>query len=186
MKKRNLLLTVLVVALILCASIQPAVAYFSTYVRAQGGIQIKTGDTTTIEEKFSDWTKHVVIKSTEDSQPVFIRAKVIYTGFEGKNYGISTAKSVGWSKLNEDGYYYYGTKDNPTILEGGKETTELTVEITGIPKKGTEAFNQLKDGEGFSVTVVYESTPVRYNDKKEAYADWDAKILDVGSSTGGI
>ena len=191
MKKRNLILTALVFALILCASIQPAIAYFTTYVRTEGGYPISVGDTTTIEEKFSGWTKEVTIKNKAGSEPVFVRAKVIY---KTKNNELGYAVTPGkfWSKEPDaDGYYYYNyilypeteakaggfEKDENGRNKDGR-TTPFLVEITKIPE------NPQKD-DTFSVTVVYESTPVRYNANKQAYADWNAKIIDIGSTTGG-
>ena len=77
-------------------------------------------------------------------------------------------------------------------MNANGDTTQLFVEIKGIPAYSTDekadntAFNQLKDGESFSVVVVYESTPVRYNAAGTAYADWNAQIVEVGSTTGSI
>ncbi len=191
MRKRTLILTALVFALILTSTIQPAIAYFTTYVRARGGYTVSIGDTTKIRERYSDWTKHVVISNEEGSEPVFIRARVLYSG----KYGVSVS-GEGWTERNDDGYYYYGSSATAlTIVEGGKETTALDVTITGVPVVPTEnnetdaeveeAFKRLKDGEGFSVTVIYESTPVRYQEDGTAYADWDAKVIEVDSTTGG-
>ncbi len=188
MRKRNLILITLVFALIICATIQPAIAYFTTYVRAKGGHPVTMGDTTTIKEEFSGWTKKVTIHNDEKSEPVYIRAKVLY---EGK-YDIEVSGS-GWTALQQDGYYYYGTSQTAlTALNANGDTTQLFVEIKGIPAYSTDekadntAFNQLKDGESFSVVVVYESTPVRYNAAGTAYADWNAQIVEVGSTTGSI
>ncbi len=183
MKKRSFILIVLTFALVIAASIQPAIAYFTTYVRARGGYPVSLGDTTTIEENFSSWAKHVVIHNKEGSEPVFIRAKVIYTTKNNElGYKVS---GTGWSELNEDGFYYWGTKEMPTILYGGKSTGDaknkvntLDVEITKIPEEPQK-------GDSFSVTVIYESTPVRYDANGNPYAKWDAKIIDVGSTTGG-
>ena len=188
MRKRNLILIALVFALIICATIQPAIAYFTTYVRAKGGHEVTLGDTTKITEEFSGWTKRVTIANEEGSEPVFIRAKVLY---EGK-YTIAVS-GTGWTAQQEDEYYYYGSSSNNlTILPGGQVTKNpLCVEIQGIPTKSSAegadntAYDQLKDGESFSVVVVYESTPVRYNADGTTYADWDAEIIEVGSTTGG-
>ena len=189
MRKRNLILITLVLALIICATIQPAIAYFTTYVRAKGGHKVTLGDTTTITEHYSNWTKKVTISNKDGSEPVFIRAKVLYEGPYKLNIG-----GTGWTaEPDEYGYYYYGESDTKlTVLNGNTATNELIVEITGVPSKelapGTPnpAFQQLKDGESFSVVVVYESTPVRYNTAGTAYADWNAQIVEVGSTTGSI
>lgn len=187
MRKRNLILIALVFAMIICATIQPAIAYFTTYVRAKGGHKVTLGDTTKITEEFSNWTKRVTIANEAGSAPVFIRAKVLY---EGK-YTIAVS-GAGWTALQDDGYYYFGESQTKlTVLDENQSTTQLSVEIQGVPTKSSgegadnTAFDQLKDGESFSVVVVYESTPVRYNANGTEYADWNAQIIEVGSTTGG-
>ena len=187
MRKRNLILIALVFALIICATIQPAIAYFTTYVRAKGGHKVTLGDTTKITEEFSNWTKRVTIANEEGSAPVFIRAKVRYEG----TYTIAVS-GTGWTAQQEDGYYYYGESQTQlTVLDENQATSQLSVEIQGVPTKSSgegadnTAFEQLKDGESFSVVVVYESTPVRYTANGTPYADWNAQIIEVGSTTGG-
>ncbi len=187
MRKRSLILIVLVLALIVCATIQPAIAYFTTYVQAKGGHQISLGDTTTITESFSEWTKKVTIGNNDGSEPVFIRAKVLYTG----KYNISVRGS-GWTEKQDDGYYYFGSSQTAlTVLNANEATTQLLVSITDVPEYSSEAgadntaFDQLKDGESFSVVVVYESTPVRYRPNGDPYANWDARVVEVGSTSGG-
>lgn len=186
MRKRNLILIALVFALIICATIQPAIAYFTTYVRAKGGHKVTLGDTTTITEHFSNWKKEVTIGNKEGSEPVYIRAKVLY---EGK-YKLAVSGD-GWTGKQTDEYYYFG--ENPaklTALNEKESTSPLNVEIQGVPKEKLPdgsidpEYEKLKDGEGFSVTVVYESTPVRYDAAGTAYADWDKQIIEVGSTTG--
>ena len=54
MSKRKWLLALLTFALIISASIQPAIAYFTSFVRAVGGFEVTVGDTTTIEEEYSE------------------------------------------------------------------------------------------------------------------------------------
>lgn len=191
MNKRKIALILLTLALIASASIEPAIAYFTTFVNAKGGYEISVGDTTTIEEDFSDWTKTVVIQNEDESEPVFIRTKVIYTNLKGE-LGF-TAAGTGWTQQQTDGYYYYSsvnpTTDQITVgdkivnamtgltaLEGGDPTNPFVVSITKIPEEPEE-------GDTFSVTVIYESTPVRYLENGTAYADWDAKIVWV--TTGG-
>lgn len=200
MRKRNLILIALVFALIICATIQPAMAYFTTYVRAKGGHEVTFGDTTKITEEYSNFMKKVTIWSKDDSYPVFIRAKVLY---EGK-FVIDTSSSTGWTAKQDDGYYYYGSinptdpsKVTLTILNGGQSTTgPLCVEIKNVPPETIKdennneipnpAFERLTEGEkSFSVVVVYESTPVRYDENNNPEAKWDKDIIEIGSTTGG-
>ncbi|MBQ9662012.1 MAG: hypothetical protein IJV40_02530 [Oscillospiraceae bacterium] len=173
MKKRHILLIVLTFALIISANIQPAIAYFTTFVRAQGGYQITVGDTTKIKEKIKGKDKEVVIHSEEGSEPVYVRAKVLYTG----PYDL-TVSGENWTGPTDD-YYYY-----TPILKAGEDTTTLKVTIEAL-LTGEDATKDLKDGDSFSVVVVYETTPVRYAADGKEYADWDAQVIQVGSTTGG-
>ena len=186
MNKRKIVLLLLTLALIASASIQPAIAYFTTYVRAKGGHTVSIGDTTTIEEEFSEWTKKVKIRNKAGSEPVFIRAKVIYVPLLEEGEKAFTVSGEGWSD-GGDGYWYYGSKNAPTILPGAANLTEderatsvLNVKIEKIP------VNPEKD-DTFSVTVIYESTPVRYKQASDGsnvpYANWDATIERVTSTT---
>lgn len=188
MNKRKIVLLLLTLALIASASIEPAIAYFTTFVRAKGGHPVSIGDTTTIEEDFSNWEKRITIKNKAGSAPVFIRAKVIYAPLLEENETAFTITGEGWSD-GGDGYWYYGSKDAPTILPGDAELSEadrstslLKVKIDKIPKEPEK-------GDTFSVTVIYESTPVRYRQSSDGtnvpYADWDATIERVSSTTGG-
>lgn len=174
MRKRNLILVILVLALIMCASIQPAIAYFTTYVNAKGGYRVTVGDTTKIHEKIKGQDKEVVIHSDTDSAPVYIRAKVLYTG---KNEPVVSGEN--WVE-DSDGYYYYSN-----ILEGGGDTSTLKVTMQDLVT-GEDATEDLNDGDSFSVVVIYESTPVRYRSVEGVatpYADWTHTILDAGSTS---
>ena len=152
MKKRNLVLIALVFALIICATIQPAMAYFTTYVRAKGGHTVTFGDTTKITEEVKDWIKSVTISNLEGSYPVFIRAKVLYEG--AFQFDVDGDDWIEDPQGQPTGYYYY------------------------------PAFERLTEGEkSFSVVVVYESTPVRYDENNVAVANWDADIIEIGSTS---
>ena len=179
MKKRNILLIILIFALVISASIQPAIAYFTTYTSAKGGLKIKVGDTTTISEKYKDKEKQIIISSYADSEPVFIRAKVIYTGLDGKE-GFK-AIGEGWTAEQKDGYYYYGSgtaASELTALREGASTSPLLVKEIQFPTKPER-------DEQFSVTVLYESTPVRYTEAGALKVNWDKALIQAESTTGG-
>ncbi len=154
MKKKNLALFCLVIALVLTASLQTAMAYFTTYVEAKGSKPITIGGTD-IEEDFTNWTKHVVVTSSPDAPPVFVRAKA----FSGSLYPLEYSGD-GWA-WREDGYYYY-----ERVVEPGGKTTPLDVKIKDVPT------DKVVDGETFNVVVVYESTVAKYNEDGTPYADW--------------
>lgn len=158
--------------LIWTAGIQEAWAYFTTYARAGGNYRIELGDTTEIEEDYSDWTKKITITSREDSQPVYVRARA----FGGSTYPIRYRDEYGnWEQNADDGYWYY-----TPVLYAGESTTELIVEIRDVPDA-----SDMNEGqqERFHVVVVYESTPVRYDAEGRAYADWSV-LLDTGTKGG--
>ena len=166
MKKKKIFLTACAIALICSVSIGSALAYFTTYTEAKGGYTISLGDKTTVDEPtFSEWTKHVVITSANDSEPVWVRAKA----FCGSEYSLVYSDKSGKWLPNSDGYYYY--KD---ILTAGQSTEELLVKIENIPE----------DAEDFDIVVVYETTPVLYDESGEPYADWTLKV-DSGTVEGG-
>lgn len=193
MKKRNVFLAVLAAGLVLTASIGSAWAYFTTYVEAEGGYTISLGDETTVEENFSAWMKSLVITSTADSEPVYVRARA----FSGDSYpltysdgeafneedpegkhgddGVGSGQDGFWAP-NADGYYYYSK-----IIYGGGKTNELQVKIENVPEDVTE--------KEFNVVVIYETTPVQYKEDGTAYGpseiNWDEAKLDVDRVEGG-
>lgn len=75
MKKSKWILTAFALIMVLGLSIGTAMAYFTTFVTAQGGMTIRLGDTTTIEEpEVSDWEKHIVIHN-QGPDACYVRAK---------------------------------------------------------------------------------------------------------------
>ena len=106
MKKVNVCLTALAVILVLGAGIHNIWAYFTTYAEAQGGYVIELGDKTEIKEEFADWTKKVVIRSSEDSQPVFVRAKVFCESTLVDDLVYMYA-DTDWKYDEESEYFYY-------------------------------------------------------------------------------
>ena len=180
-------LALLAAAMALTAGIGSANAYFTTYAEAQGGLTIHMGNETEIEERFDSWTKHVVIDSESGSEPVYVRVKA----FCGSEYSL-VFSGAGWSANIADqgtgsiaapgdsGFYYctdilYG--DGSFEGEGnegvGGKTSELLIEIKdkdGKPIVTTE------DSPDFNVVVIYECTPVLYDEAGNPYADWTRKV----------
>lgn len=157
---RTTVLALAAVALALMAQLPMAWGYFSTYTEAKGRVVLQPWKVETeINEKVSDWTKHVVVTNSADGSPVYVRAKA----FAGEGLDITYETGGNWT-LGEDGYYYYNG-----ILEPKAETPELLVKINNPPKEG-------EDGQQFNVVVIYESTPVRYNEAGDAFADWQKEL----------
>lgn len=176
MKNRKLILVLLAFVLAVSASIQPAIAYFTTYTYAKGGHPIYLRDTTRIEEKFSNRVKHIRISSDDNSEPVWVRAKVFcaYQDVESVTIASETNK---WVKGEEDanGYVFYNYTEP---LTAGNKTDELTVTINF--KENVEP----AEGDNFNVIVVYESTPVRSTDATYEDAKWDATFIDSKTMEG--
>ncbi len=170
MKKKNCLLAVLVLAVVLTAGIKKAWAYFTTYAEAAGGYTIELGDRTEVKEEFDQWVKHVVVTADADSkEPVYIRARA----FCGSAYTLDYSDASGKWTPGGDGYYYYSD-----VLKAGESTEELLVHIGNIPKDA-------EVGDSFHVAVIYESAPLRYDEEGNPYAGWD-EILDSGKLEGGV
>lgn len=152
MKKKSMLLLALAVVLVLVSSVSPALAYFTTYAAAKGGYKIELGDST-IDEDFYDWTKRVTVSTTEDAQPVYVRARA-YTGSQYTLY----YSGINWNQ-GSDGWFYYSE-----IVYGGGVTEELLVRIAGVPE------DKINDPD-FNVTVVYETMPI-VDGNGNVYSDW--------------
>ena len=163
MKKTKYLLTLLAAGTILTAGIGQAMAYFTTYVEAEGSFTIKLGDETTIIENFENWEKELIVGNEEGSEPVFIRAKAFYAPDTLE----LTYRGEGWSKGSDD-YYYYNT-----WLESGEGTKSLYIKIENIPQ-------DVAKGDVFNVIVIYESTPVLYKEDGTPYADWTSELVVTG------
>lgn len=168
MKRRSCYPAALVLSaavMIAGAGVGKAWAYFTTYTEAAGGYTVHLGDRTEITEEFTNWTKHVVITSEEDSEPVYIRIRA----FCGSRYTLQYS-GEGWSQ-GADGYYYYGN-----AVSGGASTASLDLKINNIPEDPEEL-------ERFNVVVIYESAPVRYHEDGTPFGvhetDWSI-LLDNG------
>ena len=160
MKKIRYAIAALAVAAIMTAGLGQAWAYFTTYAAAEGGYTINLGDRTEITEGFSDWTKRVTVTN--------VRVKAF-----GPSTCPLTYTGSGWT-AGEDGYYYYGTP-----VPGGGNTEVLNIVINNIPTKE----DGLEVGDQFNVIVIYESTPVLYDEGGNPLpADWNA-TLDVVTGT---
>lgn len=189
-KRKNIVLTALALALIFTAGIGSAQAYFTTYAKAQGGVQLALGGRRELTEEFSDWTKTLTVTNNADSaEPIYVRARVyaperLYLGTDRAEVPL-TCEIIGdgWSGPYGD-YFYYTRPVAP-----GEGTTELRVHIQGIPAKDDPLYAELQEGDQFNVVVTYESIPVTYTPEGEPVdpmtADWDRQ-LDSGTTEGGL
>ena len=167
MKKKTTYLAALTLTLVLSASMGSALAYFTTNASARGGYQLRLGNhTTIIEEQPTDWTKHVTVANSAESGPVYVRVRA----FSGSQYPL-TYLGEGWTP-GTDGYYYYDE-----IVQPGDSTGNLDIHIGGVPEDVDEEME-------LNVAVIYESTPVQYDENGDPYPDWSI-TLDSGDAEGG-
>ena len=164
-KKKSLCLAAAALTLTAGISAGTAMAYFTTYTEASGGVTLNMGFSETIpKEDFSNWTKHVSVENTGDYD-CYVRVKAL----AGSKYqdGLQYSDSDGKWTPGEDGYYYYSDPIAP-----GESTSVLDIRIDS--KESDASFN---------VVVVQESTKVLYNENNEPYADW-TQIADTSETTG--
>ena len=166
MKKRknikNLCLAFAALILVAGLGIQSAMAYFTTYELAKGGVSLtlKFPDTE-IEEKVIALEKIVRVKN-EGQAPCYVRIKLLISG-EYTGEITMGEETTGWTQ-NEDGYYYYDS-----ILQPGQDnyTSEIYLGFD-LPKENPEYTS-------FNAIVIQECTPVLYDEDGLAYADWNVK-----------
>lgn len=163
--KKSLCLAAAALTLTAGISAGTAMAYFTTYTEASGGVTLNMGFSETIpKEDFSNWAKHVSVENTGDYD-CYVRVKAL----AGSKYqdGLQYSDSDGKWTPGEDGYYYYSD-----LIAPGESTSVLDIRIDS--KESDASFN---------VVVVQESTKVLYNENNEPYADW-TQIADTSETTG--
>lgn len=165
-KRKTFWLTAAALLLVGGLSIQEAMAYFTTYVEAEGGYTVTLGPSTVIEETVEDMTKSITISNTGNVD-CYVRVKV----FAGSTVDIAYFGSANWSK-DADGYWYY--KD--IVPVGGK--TEVLNATISVADGFEESFTN------FNVIVIQECTPVLYKSDGSPYGDWNAAVdtrTDIGT-----
>ena len=165
--KKRICLAAAALAIVATLGIGSAMAYFTTYVLADGGVELSMGSSITIPiEKMDKISKIVSIKNVGDYD-CFVRVKA-FAGAENGEPKFSDEDGK-WTP-GADGYWYYSDIVKPGETTGSVKIAILRLEDT------PEA------GEAFNVIVVEECTPVRFDENGNAYADWEkgAEILNEG------
>ena len=163
LNKRTMGLVIAAFTLVATIGVGSALAYFTTYTVAKGGVAIDLGfSNPEIEEKVIDGQKQIVLKNTGDTD-AYVRIKALVGDEHPVVYSEPSETNGSW-KVNADGYYYYGA-----ILAPGESTTQINVGFS------------LEGEAGFNVIIVEESTPVLYDEDGNAYADWSVKADIVQS-----
>ncbi len=164
-KNKTVWLAAAALLLVGITALPEAMAYFTTYAAAGGGVEVDLGFTKNEVTEIVNGRAKKIQLVNQSSQPEYVRVKVfsvLPVTFEGS--------SPNWSQ-GEDGYWYY-----KNIVEPEKTTEELVALIT-IPE-GRE--------DDFDVIVVEESVPVSYKEDGTPYADWTmtAEKVTMGEEAG--
>ena len=172
MRNKKIMTTILALALLAAAAIEPAMAYFTANAVNAGALTIDVGSTTTIDEPdVVEWTKHIVVTCDKNSVPVYVRARA----FAGVTFPLEYTVPEGskWTE-GDDGWWYY----EDILMPGQSTEEELLVHIDNVPEDAVE-------GDSFNVSVVSEDTPVLYDAKGNPYADWDLRFSNMDAEEGG-
>lgn len=165
-KIKTICLSAAALVLVLSVMIGTAMAYFTTYATAEGGVTLDLGYAQTeIEEEVVNGKKQIVLNNTGDYD-CYVRVKAL-TGDAYKD-GITYTEPDGaglWTP-GADGYYYYNA-----IVAAGDSTTQIDVGFV-LPQE---------DQTDFNVIIIQECTPVLYDENGEAYADWSV-TADISQS----
>ena len=155
--KKPLIMAAATLALTGTLAVGSAMAYFTTYSTAGGGVKMNMGFTETVpKEDVDENGKHITIENTGDYE-CYVRVKV----FAGSQYqeGLVYSDESGKWTPEDDGYYYYSD-----VIAPGAKSEELLVKISNM--------NLPKD---FNVIVVSECTPVILDAEGNPSADWTKK-----------
>ena len=170
--KQTICLAAAAAVLVGSLSIGSALAYFTTYTQAEGGVVLDLGFTQTLpEEKVVNGAKQVTIKNTGDYD-CYVRMKALV----GDDYTITYSEpdeAEKWAP-GADGFYYY----SDMLAAKTGVTSRIDVNIT---------FPEPEDGEApdFNVIIIQECTPVLYDNEGNPYADWNktadvTKVVELG------
>ena len=160
--KKKFYLAAAALTLVATIGISSAMAYFTTYVLADGGVKVSMGSTITIpQEQVEEGQKIIKIKNEGDYE-CWVRIKV----FAGSEHEFAYADESGKWIPGAEGYYYYSD-----IVPAEGLTEELKVTIKDLLPDDLDT----ETNEAFNVIVVQECTPVLYDEDGKAYADWNAE-----------
>ena len=165
--KKKICLTAIAAALLASLSIGTAMAYFTTYATAEGGVEIDLGFTETeINESVVDGQKEIQLENI-GAYDCYVRLKALTGDAYIDSLVYSEPSNERKWTPGPDGYYYYSD-----IVKPGEMTTQLNVEF---------AFPSATDDTvpaDFNVIIVQEHTPVLYDAEGNPCADWN-KAADV-------
>ena len=155
MKKIKVIAVISVFIIILSATV--VFSYFTTYVKAEGSVNISfDGSIDMVELDRANGNRKVKFSSAI-KRDVYIRAKA----FVGSVYEIEYSGNK-WEQ-REDGYCYYTEP-----VQVGGTTEELEIKVPN------------SDDEKLNIAVVYEVSPVQYDEEGypyDPYGGWSKIII---------
>lgn len=164
--KKSIILASAALVLTGVVSVGSAMAYFTTYTTASGGVTMNMGFTQTIpEEDVDEEGKHVKITNTGEYD-CFVRVKVF------AEIDVDYKPGEGWKQNGDYWEYTKVLKGREAEEEKGESTSELLVTYT-YPKP-----DEGEEPEPFDIVVIQECTPVLYDADGNAYADWTRVITE--------
>lgn len=165
--KKTICLSAAALTLTAGLAVGSAMAYFTTYTTAEGGVPVSLGFTETIpNEEVVDGKKEIKLENTGDYD-CYVRLKAL-TGDKYKDsLRYTEPDGAGKWTPGADGYYYYSD-----IVAAKGLTTQLDVSF---------AFPQEEEPADFNVIIVQECTPVLFDEAGNPYADWNA-VADVSQT----
>lgn len=164
--KRNMFLALTALVLTMSIGIGSAMAYFTTYAIAKGGIEIDLGFTQTLpEEEVVNGKKEITLKNIGDYD-CYVRLKALTGNAYKDGIAYSEPNNAGKWTPGADEYYYYSE-----IVPAKGSTSQIDVSFT---------FPTVEPAD-FNVIIIQECTPVLYDANGNPYADWSVKA-DVSQS----
>ena len=168
--KKKICLTAAAVALLASLSVGTAMAYFTTYATAEGGVEIDLGFTETeINEEVVSGQKEIKLENTGDYD-CYVRLKALTGDAYKDSLVYSEPSGEGKWTPGPDGYYYYSDIVEPDGLTG-----QINVAFK-LPEATLETIPA-----DFNVIIIQENTPVLYKEDGTPYADW-SKVADVNKT----
>ncbi len=168
MKRNKMKICLSAAALVLAMSVMigTAMAYFTTYAVAEGGVTLDLGFTQTeINEEVVNGKKQIVLENTSDYD-CYVRLKALTGNAHKDGIAYSEPDGAGLWTPGVDGYYYYNG-----IVAAGEATSQIDVSFI-LPQENQTDFN---------VIIIQECTPVLLDENGEAYADWSV-TADISQS----
>ena len=152
--KKPLIMAAATLALTGTLAVGSAMAYFTTYSTAGGGVKMNMGFTETVpKEDVDENGKHITIENTGDYD-CFVRVKAFAPVELTYN-----APNGGWT-AGDKVYGYY----DKVLPAGNKTETELNIKYT---------FPSVNDKpEEFNIVVIQECTPVLYDENGNPVYDF--------------